>query len=1042
MKRFLILLGLIAFSVRLLLAADVPARFISDPALSPDGRLIVFSYENDLWKVPVVGGTAYRLTAMDGSETVPRFSPDGKWISFSAMADGNTNVYVMPANGGEIRQLTFHQSPDRVDSWSWDSQHIYFHSSRENTSSIYKVSPYGGTPKRVFGHYFNIPHHVVEHPHTSALIFTESMESLNQPQRKRYRGANRPDLLSYDLDTDVYKQLTDFEGIDMWPTIDSHGTVYFVSDEENGEYNLYTLVDGKKRALTTYETSIGRPQVSADGRKVVFEKDYKLFVYDVEQGIATSPDIQLFQSTPLSREQAFEVRGNISWFDVSPDNKKLAFVSRGELFVSDIEGDFVRHIPTLEGERVTEVVWAADNRHLFYIRTHNGWKNLFSVPADGKGAERMLEKAEANSRLLTLSQDRSKGVYLSGRNEVRVVDLEEFQVRTAVSGELWGFQNSVPRFSPDGRYILFTTYHHFEQNIMIHDLDDEKTIQLTNTGMSERMPYWSPCGKYIYFATDRYQPNYPRGNTRDRIYRIPLARIAAPLKSTRFDELFADKPESSDEDEEDSADIIIDMQAIEDRWEQMRISSIGRHWAPHVFSHGDHQLLFFTSNHDKGQWALWKLALKPFETSSPERIDGASPGMGLRMVEAGNSLYLLAGGDIQKLAPGGSRMEPIDLRHSFTRKLKDEFLQIFHEAWAVMDENFYADDFHGVDWASMRDRYGRHLPHVRTRNNLRRLVNDMLGELNASHTGFSSFGQEERTFFSARSADPGLVFAPDQPFVVEEVVRGSHLDLTEPMVMPGDILVEVNGRTVLSGSNRNRYFYFSHMPDELELTFHRGEETIHARMKPHTPGQVSGLQYDAWIQDNRRYVDKQTEGRVGYAFMKNMSAGALNQFIIDMSTHAREKEALILDIRFNTGGNVHDDVLQFLSQQPYMTWRYRGGKDAPQPNFAPGGNPIVLLINERSLSDAEMTAEGFRQLGLGTIVGTETYRWIIFTSGAGFVDGSSIRLPSWGCYSLEGENLELTGVAPDIDVYNTFQDRLKGRDPQLDRAIKEVLNEL
>jgi len=176
--------------------------------------------------------------------------------------------------------------------------------------------------------------------------------------------------------------------------------------------------------------------------------------------------------------------------------------------------------------------------------------------------------------------------------------------------------------------------------------------------------------------------------------------------------------------------------------------------------------------------------------------------------------------------------------------------------------------------------------------------------------------------------------------------------------------------------------------------------------------------------------------------MKNMSAGALNQFLIDMSTHAKNKEALIFDIRFNRGGNVHDDVLQFLSQKSYLTWRYREGADAPQPNFTPSDGPVVMLINERSLSDAEMTAQGFRELELGTIIGTETYRWIIFTSGKTMVDGSSTRLPSWGCYSLDGENLELTGVAPDLPVHNTFLDRLRGEDPQLDRAIEEAMQSL
>ncbi len=1037
--RFLLLLlsNLFLFST---LNADAGVRFLSDPTLSPDGRTVVFTYDNDLWKMPTEGGTAYRLTAIDGGASLATYSPDGQYIAFSAAPDGNTNIFVMPADGGDITQLTFHQSNDRVDSWSWDMQTIYFHSNRNNMSAIYRISPEGGTPERLSSHYFNIPHHAVEHPETGALIFTESWESLSQVQRKRYRGAHRPDLLSYHFEEDHFEQLTDYEGKDLWPTIDRNGNLYFASDEDTGEYNLFTFQDGAKTALTTFDTSIGRPRVSANGEKVLFERDYRLHVYDTATGKVDIPDIRIFNKNTLPIEQGFDVKDNITWFDVSPDHQKLAFVSRGELFVSDVDGKFIRQIETDPKERVTEVVWGSDNKTLYYFRTDKGWTNLFRTQADGSGREQRLEERTATSRLITVNHDRTQGVYLSGREDVVIVDLESGNTEVVVSEQLWAIQNSTPRFSPDGRYILFTAYRNFEQNILIHDLEEDHTIWLTNTGMTERHPYWSPCGKYVYFASDRFQPNYPRGNTEERLYRIPLHRFPPASKTKAFNDLFID-----DDDDNNNGDngeeifIRIDLQDILERWELLRVAQIGRQAAPHVFKHQDHQILYFVSNHDKGQWALWKMEIKDFERGTPERIDGSSPGAGLRMVEAGSDLYFLAGGNIQKLGKGGGRPEAVDLSHRFSRNMANEFTQIFYETWAALDENFYAEDFHGIDWKQIRDRYAEHLPYVRTRADLRRLTNDMLGELNASHTGFSSFGEEERTFFSARTAETGILFSEQSPFMVEHIIDHSNLDLSDSPLLPGDIMKSVNGKRIADGENRNRYFYFPDMPEELVMEFSRDGEVITVVSQPHTPGQISNLLYDEWIAANRRYVADQTDGRVGYVYMKNMSAGALNQFIIDMTTNAMNKEALIFDIRFNRGGNVHDDVLQFLSQRTYLNWRYRGTPDAPQPNFAPSDNPIVMLINERSLSDAEMTAEGFEALGLGTIIGTETYRWIIFTSGKAMVDGSFTRLPSWGCFSLDGENLELRGVAPHIPVHNSFHDRQRGIDPQLDRAIEEAL---
>jgi tricorn protease len=230
--------------------------------------------------------------------------------------------------------------------------------------------------------------------------------------------------------------------------------------------------------------------------------------------------------------------------------------------------------------------------------------------------------------------------------------------------------------------------------------------------------------------------------------------------------------------------------------------------------------------------------------------------------------------------------------------------------------------------------------------------------------------------------------------------------------------------------------------DEIALTIQRLGTEVKVNVPTHSNGEIYDLLYNEWIAANKEYVNEKSKGRIAYVHMKDMSTGSFNQFIIDMTTYAENADALIFDLRYNRGGNVHDDVLKFLSQKPYLKWKYREGKLSPQPNFAPAAKPIVLVMNEHSLSDAEMTAAGFRQLGLGKLLGTETYRWIIFTSGKPLVDGSFVRVPAWGCYTLDGVNLEQNGVAPDIYVNTTFKDRLDGVDPQLDRSIEEILKDL
>ena len=281
MKKLYSLLFCILVMQSFIKAQTGEVYFTGNPTLTPDGKTVIFSYEGDLWKADINNPVAVRLTAMQGEETHPRVSPDGKWLAFSSNQFGNNDVYVMPLAGGEIRQLTYNAANDAVDSWSWDSKSIYFTSSMYNAFSEYKVRLNGGTPSRIFGNYFNTIHGVFEHPLTGELFFSDTWESIYFSQRKHYKGAYNPDIQSYNPKTKAYKQYTTWIGKDFWATLDQKGNIYFISDEGNEEYNLYTFIDGKKTVLTQFNTSIYMPFVSANGEKVVFEKDYQLYIYDV-----------------------------------------------------------------------------------------------------------------------------------------------------------------------------------------------------------------------------------------------------------------------------------------------------------------------------------------------------------------------------------------------------------------------------------------------------------------------------------------------------------------------------------------------------------------------------------------------------------------------------------------------------------------------------------------------------------------------------------------------------------------------------------------
>ncbi len=1016
-------------------------RFTTSPTISPDASTIIFSYDSDLWKVPVDGGTATRLTGMDGNESLASISPDGKWLAFSSDQYGNNDVYLMPVTGGEIKQLTFHQAGDQVESWSWNSELIYFTSGRYNRISSYSIPITGGTPTRLFGHYHNNVHNFVEHPSSNEFIFNESWESFNFPQRKGYKGSFNPDIKSYNIDSKAFTKLTNWEGKDIWPTVSKNGSLYFVSDEFNGEYNLYILENGNPKQLTSFNTSVKYPKVSANGEVIVFEKDYQLFTYEVASGKTQLLPISIFQNNTLAQSQSFDISGNITNLDVSVDGKKMAFISRGELFVSDIEGKYIRQLETSPMGRVLEVKWLNDNKTLLFNQTVDGYQNIFTIAADGSEEEIQRTSDNQNNRDIEVNSDHTKAIYHSGREELKMMDLESFKSETVVEDEFWGFQNTQAYFSPNDEYLLYNAKRDFEQDIFIYHIESKETLNLTKTGVSELAPYWSPDGKYIYYSTTQTTPTYPRGSGSFDVFRIALDRFEEPFKSDKFNELFDEHEDSDDSKKEDkeTLDITINTDRIMERAEAVG-ERFGNQFVSVVLQDGDKTMVLYTSNHDEGNTALYVTTYQPFERSKTSKIDGINQ---VQFISVSNgTAFAIGRGSIYKIDAGSAKATKIETVQSFQRNLQDEFYQMFEEFWANMEENFYNETFHGVDWEKIRDQYRTYLPFITSRRDLRRMNNDMLGELNSSHLGFTSNGSEENEFYSTVSLSAGLVFSESNPYTVSSIVRRGPLDVSGKDVKIGDELVAVNGVTIDTKLNRESYFSFPQMQDELLLTFKRGKTTFGLNVHPVSYFSTRTGLYDEWVDSNQQIVDKETNERVAYVHMKNMGGGELQNFLIEMTSEAYNRDALILDLRYNTGGNVHDEVLQFLSQRKYAQWKYREGKMTGQSNFNPADKPIILLINEQSLSDAEVTAAGFKELELGTVVGTETYRWIIFTSGKSLVDGSFYRLPKVGVYGLDGSNLEKTGVAPDIEVHNNFKDRLTGNDPQLTRAIELVLEQL
>lgn len=714
-SNYLILFLFAILSNETLRAQD--AYFQIDPTLSPDGKVIVFSYDGDLWKIPSTGGEALRLTGMDGNETLPRISPDGQWIAFSSTQFGNKDVYIMPMAGGDVKQLTFHDAADDVDSWSWDSKQIHFTSSRYNRFSGYTVSIDGDTPRRLFEHYFNNVHNVTTHPLTSEIFFNESWESKNFTHRKRYKGDYNPDIKSYNPKTKTYKEYTSYNGKDFWATLDKDGNLYFVSDQANGEYNLYTFKNDQKTALTNFKSSIGRPQISANGEKIVFNKDYQIFIYDVATNKTNKVAINIYKNNTLSKSQDFKVKGNISYFDVSPDHEKLAFISRGELFVSDIKGKYVKKINTSPSERILEVKWLKDNRTLLFNQTAAGYTNLYTISADGTSTEKRHTNEAKNNKNLALSHDLKQASYISGRDELRLIDLNTFKSTTVVKDEFWDLYAGLASFSPDDSYLLYNAYRNFESDIFTYHIPSKKIINLTKTGVSESAPIWSPDGKYVFFHSNLTSPSFPRGNSTTHIYRMALDKYEPPFKMDKFDSLWDEKDKKEDnnksekdkkkddkkETKKDKITITINENGLMDRLDLIG-PRFGRQGGTDIIFKDETTYVYYYSNHDKGTPNLWRTAIKPFEENKTEKV-GKDRITGFQTKSVKDKHFMLINGAINTVNLSGNKIEKLDIDTTFRKNLTDEFNQMFFEAWAGFESNFYSEDFHGEDWQALRDKY-------------------------------------------------------------------------------------------------------------------------------------------------------------------------------------------------------------------------------------------------------------------------------------------------------------------------------------------------
>lgn len=1037
-KKLLLLTSVFIICSSTIFPTELP-HFLLHPSLTPGGERIFFVHADAIWSASTTGGMATPVVTLPGKSSTPRVSPDGQWLAFISTADGNPNLYVMPIEGGAVRQLTFTDGDKEVDSWSWDSETIYFTSRTYNLYAAYRTSRRGGTPTPALSStFYSHTHGAVEAPQAQGLYYGTSWESARFATRKGYRGANAPAIEFLQSNTNTVRRITDGKSQALWPVVDREGRLYFVGDANSKAFNLFRLQDGKAEQLTHFEQSIYTPSISANGEKIAFVKDYQIYIYDVTARTSTLCPIRLPDFSTISLPIARQVDGKISDFDLSPDGEKIAFISRGRLFIASRNADRIKELRTPASERAQAVRWLADSKTVVYSRTAGGWANLFTQPATGNGQEKRITRTDDRQYNLVASPNRDVIAFLSGNNSLQLLDTKTLTCKEIARNEFWYFCDA-PAFSHDGQRLLYTAYNQFEPDIFVYDLTSNQTIRITNNGTAENSPVWDATGTALYFSANRAVPRFPKGIIQSELYRLPLVKREHRItRNEDFNALFTSVNGKSKQPQKSAKAFSFDPTRLHDRWEHIATPAATVTSLQSIL-HRDSLRVLFSYTYEPHNSSVGYVKEDKFGNVYFRQL-----GYGFldRAVAQNGSTLALINGNIMNVDFDRDELHPLTVNHTFTTSASDEFRQMFYETWAIIAQTFYDSTFHGTDWQATRRYYEQFIPFIRTRDELAILQTDMLGELNASHLGYNTYGEEGNSYYHQKGYTIGLDFYKTDPFKVQSVVYGGPLDRTASRVTTGARLVGVNGVRAAQTTNRDSLFYGARVPDELTLTFRDAAGEFEEVCRPISYGRLRRLRYEQWASRRREIVDSASHGAIGYVHMYDMGDQSLERFLREMTSVCLNRKALIVDLRHNRGGNVHDDVLRFLSQRPYMRWQSRDGRMSPQPNFAPSGVPIVMLIDRESLSDAEVTASAFKALKLGTLIGTETYRWIIFTGSFDLVDGSSTRVPTWGCYDMQGRDLELTGVSPDIYVPMDANDYYHDRDTQLEAAIKHLLKEI
>jgi len=1053
------------------------------PAISPDGSQIVFSYKGDLYKVATKGGPATALTLHNAHDYHPVWSHDGQSIAFASDRYGNDDVYVMPAKGGKATRLTFHSSRDTPSDFTPDNQHVTFHSSRTDAASnqqfpsgvlaeLYKVPVKGGMTKQIL----TTPAIQAKYSKDGKQLVFHDRKGYEDSFRKHHTSSVTRDIWLYDLETKKYTQLSRFAGEDRNPIFTAdQKSIYFLS-EEKGSFNVFKMdiaAPTNTTQLTTFDKHPVRYLSSSDEGLLCFHFNGEL--YTMTEGSAPKKvAIQIVADARYNEEQIVSVK-DAQELALSPNGKEVAFTHRGEVFVSSVKGGATKRI-TNTPEQERSISFSPDGKSILYASERNGSWNIYQSSLSRESEkyfahatvikEESLVATDKETFQPSYSPDGKEVAYLEERTTLKVINLESKKSRLVMSGDKNYSYSDGDQFyswSPDSKWfaVEFNQPNQWIPQVgLVNANDGKEPINLTKSGYNSYYPRFMMDGKMLMWFSDRdgmkndaswggESDAYAMFLTQEAFdkYRLDkedyelLTEEEKEEKEKKEKENKADKDKSDDKkdgktkaEKEKVEPIKIELDGMEDR--KVRLTVHSSRLSEGILSK-DGQNLFYLARFEKGT-DLWKTDLRTRETKLLAKL-GANGVRDLILDKEGKNLFVLANGKISKIDIESGKQEGVSYNAEMVLHEDKERQYIFEHIWRQVKKKFYKVDLHEVDWDFYKTEYARFIPHINNNNDFSDMLCEMLGELNASHTGAFARSNNPK---GDRTACLGLFYDEsysDKGLKVKEVMDKGPLDKDKSKVEAGIIIEKINGEEITA--DMNFYRLLNRKVDKNTLlalydpaTQKRWEETV----KPISQGRENELRYQRWVKNCRAIVEELSDGKIGYVHVRGMNDRSYRTVYEDVLGKNHGKDALIVDTRFNGGGWLHDDLATFLSGKQYMTFMPRGQKlgNEPQSKWT---KPSIVVMSESNYSDAHMFPYTYRALGIGKLLGmpvpgTGTAVW-----WERLQNGMVFGIPQVGMVGEDGKYLENNQLEPDYRVANDPGKVSKGTDQQLEEAVKVLL---